>query len=514
MSDTTISPAPNGAARRPPRRRLRRWLIGLGVALALLAVAAPLGLWGWAKYEGHALARRVEALRQAGEPMTPADLASTPVFDADNAAVHFRAAARAIDTKTDAWVAYDDFLEESRLPLRADEQSALRAVVTEKAGPMARAGRAAGKGRADWQLSFDSPMIQTSMPDLNEQRKLARLLRADGLVALDDGDASRALRRVDELLAQSQAVDHHPTLVGHLVAGSISAIAVELAGEAARELGAAAQTGSPAAPAVRGQVAGLIARLLDEREFRAGLIRAHQAERVMQLDAITAVANGGMPLNNVVGAAAGKRSVRTEGIMRALLLRNASAALDYMTGVIEAAAATDDAAAFRARRAGLTHAIDRSPRVYFLANLLVPSVERATRQHYRLVAGRRMAAAALAVALYRADHDGRLPDTLADLVPAYLPAVPGDPLAGGDTPLGYVRGPDRPRLYSVGDNAVDDGGRPPDPAGSSGQNQRTSDDVLDLARQPRPDPPDDDNEDEGDPASGADSGPGVDKDSG
>jgi hypothetical protein len=83
-------------------------------------------------------------------------------------------------------------------------------------------------------------------------------------------------------------------------------------------------------------------------------------------------------------------------------------------------------------------------------------------QNMRARADRRMSAVSLAAQLYRADH-GAWPRTLQALVPQYLPAVPEDPMAPDGRPLGYVivkgslpGGGDRPLVYSVGDDGVDD----------------------------------------------------------
>src|SRR5215210_2224000 len=79
-------------------------------------------------------------------------------------------------------------------------------------------------------------MILVKLPDLNPQRRLARLLNVAAMVAHHDGDDAEALRRVREMLFVSRAVDREPTLVSHLVALGISAMAAERLGEIAPEL--------------------------------------------------------------------------------------------------------------------------------------------------------------------------------------------------------------------------------------------------------------------------------------
>jgi hypothetical protein len=71
---------------------------------------------------------------------------------------------------------------------------------------------------------------------------------------------------------------------------------------------------------------------------------------------------------------------------------------------------------------------------------------------FRVIGERSMAAVALAANLFRADHH-RWPNTLDELVPAYLPSVPLDPFAEGE-PIGYTilqsalpDGGDRPLVF-------------------------------------------------------------------
>jgi hypothetical protein len=78
----------------------------------------------------------------------------------------------------------------------------------------------------------------------------------------------------------------------------------------------------------------------------------------------------------------------------------------------------------------------------------------------------------VALAMYRREHDGRLPETLEALAPGLLPQMPFDRMTGG--PLRYRVVDGKPLVYSVGDDRDDDGGRvpldaygKPDPRGAS-----------------------------------------------
>jgi len=64
----------------------------------------------------------------------------------------------------------------------------------------------------------------------------------------------------------------------------------------------------------------------------------------------------------------------------------------------------------------------------------------------------------LALQAYRAEH-GNYPETLAELTPAYITAIPDDPFAL-QAPVCYKRAADGYLLYSIGPDGKDDGGMP------------------------------------------------------
>ena len=85
-------------------------------------------------------------------------------------------------------------------------------------------------------------------------------------------------------------------------------------------------------------------------------------------------------------------------------------------------------------------------------------LDRAFVLYYRSIALRRMAAVALAIRLYEIDHGNR-PADLSKLVPDYLPAVPEDPFADDARMISYLPNAEYPRMYSVGEDGRDDGGK-------------------------------------------------------
>jgi hypothetical protein len=104
-----------------------------------------------------------------------------------------------------------------------------------------------------------------------------------------------------------------------------------------------------------------------------------------------------------------------------------------------------------------------------------------------------LAAASVAVQLYRADHAGAFPPSLGALVPAYLPHAPPDPMSPDGSPIRYViargalpGGGNRPLVYSVGpdggDDTVDASGLTRLPSVPCYGTQRTPDEWRDVSR--------------------------------
>ncbi len=97
----------------------------------------------------------------------------------------------------------------------------------------------------------------------------------------------------------------------------------------------------------------------------------------------------------------------------------------------------------------------RRPYSTIVSTLLMPGVSRFFQQDVTMHARLRVARAALAAEQWRMAH-GRWPDSLDELVPDLLDAVPLDPFSGDH--VIYRRTETGVMVYSIGQNAADDGG--------------------------------------------------------
>ena len=99
--------------------------------------------------------------------------------------------------------------------------------------------------------------------------------------------------------------------------------------------------------------------------------------------------------------------------------------------------------------------IGRVPRYCILSRMILPSLGAPFTKEARCEAKRRDAQTTLAIERYQLAN-GRLPSQLNDLVPEFLPSVPGDPFDG--KPLRYRLRATGYIVYSVGEDREDNSG--------------------------------------------------------
>ncbi len=95
---------------------------------------------------------------------------------------------------------------------------------------------------------------------------------------------------------------------------------------------------------------------------------------------------------------------------------------------------------------------------FTLLMILEPALAKTAQTQVQARTRLQATAARLALEHYKLT-EGRYPDTLAELIPTYLPELPQDPFDPGH-PLHYLLHDGVPYIYSVGSNGVDDGATP------------------------------------------------------
>ncbi|GAB4385128.1 MAG: hypothetical protein Kow0022_09870 [Phycisphaerales bacterium] len=322
----------------------------------------------------------------------------------------------------------------------------------------------------------DNPMlISVILEELTSLRRFAQTLSVDVFIAAEDGDSARAADDLRAMLGLARHSCESQTIIGYLVAIGIESIAMERLAQVLTsepglfspaqlaELQEAFMTiGRPGPAPPEGLTRLRIAWTLERQAFYDVVQRTYsddghgdghltvQGLRVFQeiLD-VSGSSRPEVPGLSAVYLAASRRELLEEYDRLMDRMEQAAAARPWNRG--------DAIAAFDEEVERLRSEPWRRRR-YSLIWLLMPSMGNVVRQADLADARRDAAITILALARHRADR-GHYPQTLAELVPDYLPALPLDPVDGQvmryrPTESGCV-------LYSLGYDADDDFGRPP-----------------------------------------------------
>lgn len=432
------------------RGRRLRWVMLVGLLLAVALAALYLT---WSRRAERRLAQMVDELKRAGEPVSPEELVHPPIPPDDDAAVDLHAAMALLDQEGEllkAFIALD-----FDVPLSSADVAAIAKLVEAERDVLEKVRGTRGKADADWKIPYQSPMLSTLLPHLNVLRSVAHLSRAAAIHEQIKGNDAAALEHLRDILANARATGMQPTIVGHLVSIGIASIATHHLARMAPDL--AISTGGGGAGATPEQVRATIAELLEDGRGERGVRAAMRGERVMLLDTMKLLAERKLDLNAVSGGSGGLG--KGFPVPRGLILSEAAIVVGHNTDVLKAYEQSPDYATYKKNAPALPAAVQRGPKLHFIASILMPSYDRFILQHYRGRTERRLVAVALALRLYSVDHGGSYPKTLDELVPNYLPEIPKDLFAAGDNPLRYsAADPAAPLVYSVGEDGSDDRG--------------------------------------------------------
>ncbi len=377
-----------------------------------------------------------------------------------------------------AWPAAVDFHARHRELVALAREAASKPAVglrytNEIAGDFLPLDPTTGKPIAQGTPDPNPPMDSILLPHLAQMRHAARLLALDLRVALSEGDASRIAPTIESMLSIRDQAGREPFLISLLVAQAIEALAV-------RELCVALHE----SPALLGDDPLVsLAHRLTAWDAIEGYTRALNSERDGVLDVLQRCFTDDGSGDGVLTPegfkflyAAISDTRKTPAVERVLLPGYAQ----FIAGRREqlrkydellAAARADLATPIWQLRADSTitglESMDKLDRArYAVITALYPALGKARRTLEAGLQHREVALTAIALELHKRRH-GRYPGSLLDLSKTLLPRTPIDRFDG--QMLRYTLRDDRPILYSVGPDALDNRATPALPESSFNQ---------------------------------------------
>ncbi|MGD0541353.1 MAG: hypothetical protein ABSB33_07540 [Tepidisphaeraceae bacterium] len=315
------------------------------------------------------------------------------------------------------------------------------AFLNHQAATIALLRRAAALPACRFDSDLMDPDISAMLPGLNEERNAASVLKLHAREEIARGHASSAIADAAAILGMSRQFGQRPLLVSALVGIGIDALGITTLEEAL--------------PAVKSQD-DLAALHLEEVPSMGRMFQ--QALRGEERYGL--LLYGNMPATQVEIVKGSAIQVQDTRLMPS---RAGSGGAFFRVFFLDPDAYLKLMEDFQNRSIQPYYKIrDQLPDTHnvksgrgLFTSILAPSLSRAFETLATGEAGDACAQAAVAMTRFRLDH-GTLPSHLADLVPAYLDAVPIDPFDGH--PLRLAIKSDKWIIYSIGPDGIDDGG--------------------------------------------------------
>jgi len=312
---------------------------------------------------------------------------------------------------------------------------------------------------------YTNPFASTPKNPFVQKRAVAQFFAADTLVALHDGQLPRAQSNLHALTQLVQLHRDDFTLVSAMIRVAIAGLGLSATAQAlpadgwdessllalqqdwqAIDLGQTLETGM-----VGERVFGLTAF---EKVRQAGL------RELFKLTSLGSRSSGGLEemKDHIAGASVSAYWRSHMDMDELFYLRHMQGRLELLRQLHTNASGFRLSAAVATQQNEIQTLLSAPLAEYrylFSANVM-PSYARAFDTTIRNETERRLTVTAIALKRFHLRH-GRHPETLAELVPQFLSAVPVDPWSG--QPLCYHQNADGSfTLYSVGEDGRDDGG--------------------------------------------------------
>jgi len=416
------------------------------VGVVLLVLLAAVVFFSWT----HVSARRVEEqlalIREAGEPTTSDDLEA---FYPGTEAEEFTAG---LWISAAEWLEGEAFLKAAEdMPIVGDseveipppgqpwsELEAVDAFLQEYADVLEQLHEAAASGKTARYPTDFSQGYNMRLDHVQKLRAAARMLALQAHVRAHRGDAHGAAESIQAMFALAESLKKEPILVSQLVRTAFDGMAQEVL-----------QRQLPTVDFSKEDLDRMQAHLRSV-EYEESMRRAMVGERGMVI----------VMMQNPADLATAEGLPRF--IPRFVWNDNLVCYLEYMDAVIAASKKPMPAALDEAEKVDdklcreMSGGSPLAKPGRMMASMLIPATGSVFEVRARSTASSRAVDAVIAVERFTREN-GRLPKTLEELVPKFLPQVPADPYDG--QPLRYVVRDGEYVIYSVGKNRADDGGQ-------------------------------------------------------
>lgn len=407
--------------------QLTNWLKPSRIVIAVIAL--PLAALSIGHLvQGRSLKKHLAAIRAEGYPVSleEFDLWYPYVDPKENAALIFTEAAsltrKPVENDPDLpgvgrspWPLPDT-------PIPSETRAAIRDHVAKNTEALTTAHKAARLPRSRYPIDLRQG-FNTLLPHLAEVKKLTQLLRLETTHHVVEGNVAPALRAAHTGFAAAHSLVGEPLLISELVRIACVAITV------------------PSLELLLGN------HPLDDEQLRLLIARLDQAEADSIPSFRRAMAGeraGGISCFQLSPAELGPLlgASGAPGFPQALLILNRVTGLHardfqiYLRAFdrIQAAALLPPTEAQSEMDRGFQEATDELNsllgRFMIITKSVLPAISGAYQKESRIIAQLRTARTALVIERYRLQQQGNLPESLDQLVPAYLDAVPIDPADG------------------------------------------------------------------------------------
>jgi len=438
---------------------VKRRALPLVIALAVLAAVGALAYYrnptrlAFERAAADLPAAEAEA-RRLGLPLTGADLMpKTPVDPADNAAPLIRDAGRKMEALTKGHPIWNQLIVRGFGGLSPESRSQMDAVLAQCAPILDLAVQASEKPACDFGRPWDTKSVwDILLPELEYSKKLTSALRIRGLWRTEQGDAKGAIRdfRAAFVLARYAGMDRDSF-------STLTQLRIELNGISAIERAA---TMRPRDTALLAQFDKLLAEVesvpvRDTKAFGPEFVLPLQFADTDPEEVTRYVLDYRTSVNLTDRIHIYRYSAYlAPPVVPAKMRRDANRAraLRFWSQYISGLSSDTSSLRVGNKVAPALESLDNSSDPTFrLLQHAVPATTSTHKVLFRREANLRTARALLAALIHRAEH-GRYPTSLAE-----LRCNTDDPFSFGK--LGYCVNGEEVRVYSVGTDAIDNGGR-------------------------------------------------------